>query len=191
MLTTCSSRPCEMSRTAVNIVSTWITVDSLLPDTVNQFCCTTAILAFYTHSTCTHTCRYNTLDNKSFAAAASQVSNNLPSYMWQDISYVSLQSASRRSRSPVLQCVTIFLPTSHQRRQLRPSDSASSRFCSLSLIWTFTPDSQSLHLCGPSNNWHYLGHTKNYDDDDDGNSTTEPLITSPHDSTFLQTARQS
>ena len=31
---------------------------------------------------------------------------------------------------------------------------------------TFTPDSQRLHLCGPSNNWHYLGHTKNYDDDD-------------------------
>jgi len=26
---------------------------------------------------------------------------------------------------------------------------------------------KSLHLCGPSNNWHYLGHTKNYDDDDD------------------------
>ena len=40
------------------------------------------------------------------------------------------------------------------------SDSASSRSCSLSLIRTFTPDSQSLHLCGPSNNWHYLGHTK-------------------------------
>ena len=43
-------------------------------------------------------------------------------------------------------------PTSHQRRHSRPSDSASSRFCSLSLIWTFTPDAQSLHLCGPSNN---------------------------------------
>jgi len=36
-----------------------------------------------------------------------------------------------------------------------------------SLIRTFTPDSQNLHLCGPSNNWYYLGHTKNYDDDDD------------------------
>ena len=40
----------------------------------------------------------------------------------------------------------------HTRRHSRPSDSASSRFCSLSLIRTFTPDSQSLHLCGPSNN---------------------------------------
>ena len=43
-------------------------------------------------------------------------------------------------------------PTSHQRRHSRLSDSASSRFCSLSLIRTFTPDSQNLHLCGPSNN---------------------------------------
>ena len=77
------------------------------------------------------------------------------------------QAASGRSRSPALQCGMIFHPMSHQHRHSRLSDSASSRFCSLSLIRTFTPDSQNLHLCGPSNNWHYLGHTKNYDDDDD------------------------
>jgi len=79
---------------------------------------------------------------------------------------ISLQSTSGRSRSPALQCRMIFRLTSHQRHHLRPSDSASSRSCSLSLIRTFVPDSQSLHLCGPSNNWHYLGHTKNYDDDE-------------------------
>ena len=84
---------------------------------------------------------------------------------------VSLQSASGRSQFPALQCGTIFHLTSHQCRHWRFSDNASSRSCSLSLIRTFIPDSHSLllslHLCGPCNNWHYLGHTKNCDDDDD------------------------
>jgi len=38
------------------------------------------------------------------------------------------------------------------------------------LVRTFISDSHSLllplHLCAPSNNWHYLGHTENDDDDD-------------------------
>jgi len=92
---------------------------------------------------------------------------HLPPITWPCRASVFLQLASGRSRSPVLQCGTIFRPTSHQRRHSRPSDSASSHFCSLSLIRTFTPVSQNLHLCGPCSNWHYLGHTKNYDDDDD------------------------
>ena len=50
MLTMCSRRLWEMSRTAVNIVSTWATVTSLLLDTENQSRCTTATLAFYTHT---------------------------------------------------------------------------------------------------------------------------------------------
>ena len=65
---------------------------------------------------------------------------------------VFLQSASGHSRSPALQCGTIFRPMSHQCRHSRLSDSATSLFCSLSLIRTSTPDSESLHLCGPSNN---------------------------------------
>ena len=92
---------------------------------------------------------------------------HLPPITWPCRASISLQSASGRSRSLALQCGTIFCPMPHQRCHSRLSDSASRRFCSLSLIRTFTPDSQSLHLCGPSNNWHYLGHTKNYDDDDD------------------------
>ena len=72
----------------------------------------------------------------------------------------SVKSASGRSWFPALQCGTTFRLTSHQRRHSRFSDSASSRFCSLSLIRTSIPDSHSLHLCGTSNNWHYLGHTK-------------------------------
>ena len=94
-------------------------------------------------------------------------SGHLPPITWPCRASVFLQSASGRSQSPAVLCGTIFRPTSHQRRHSRLSDSTSSRFCSLSLIRTFTPDSQSLHLCGPSNNWHYLGHIKNYDDDDD------------------------
>ena len=85
---------------------------------------------------------------------------HLPPIIWPYRASVSLQSVSGRSRFPALQCGTIFRLTSHQRRHSRFSDSASSRFCSLSLIRTFTPDSQSLRLCGPCNNWHYLGHTK-------------------------------
>ena len=77
---------------------------------------------------------------------------------------ICVQSASGRSRSLVLQCGTIFRLTSHPRRHSRFSDSTSSRSCSLSLIRTFIPDSHSLllplHLCAPSNNWHYLGHTE-------------------------------
>jgi len=77
---------------------------------------------------------------------------------------VSVQSASGHSRFLVLQCGTIFHLTSHQRRHSWFSHSASIRSCSLSLIRTFISDSHSLllslPLCGPSNNWHYLVHTK-------------------------------
>ena len=97
--------------------------------------------------------------------------DHLPPITWLCRASVFLQSASGHSRFPALQCGTIFRLTSHQRHHSRFSDSASSRSCSLSLIRTFTADSQSLllslHLCGPSNNWHYLDHTKNDDDDDD------------------------
>ena len=51
-------------------------------------------------------------------------------------------------------CATVFHLMSHQCRHLRFLDSASSRSCSLSLIWTFISDSHSLllslHLCGHS-----------------------------------------
>jgi len=96
---------------------------------------------------------------------------HLPPITWPCYASVFLQSAS--GRFPALQCGTIFRFTSHQRNHSRFSDSASSRSCSLSLIQTFTPDSQSLHLCGPSNNWHYLSHTKNYDDDDEPTTRIE------------------
>ena len=65
----------------------------------------------------------------------------------------------------------IFRLMSHHRHHSQFSDSTPSHSCSLSLIWTFIPDSHSLLLslllCGSSNNWHYLGLTENYDDDED------------------------
>ena len=62
---------------------------------------------------------------------------HLPPITWPCRACVSLQSASRRSRFPALQCGTVFRLTSHQRHHSQFSDSASSRSCSVSLIRTF------------------------------------------------------
>ena len=96
---------------------------------------------------------------------------------WPCRTSVSLQLASGRSRFQALQCGTIFRLVSHQRLT-RDFQTAPQVVLVLSVLCRHSciiPDSHSLllslHLCRPSNNLHYLGHTKN--DDDDGGTLVE------------------